>query len=62
MIEGLILLTELVVMLLLLRNVLRAGQTPEEEDLGLFGFRRRPDTSSAPNPVERSPKKGPPGA
>jgi len=56
--EGLILLAELALMLLLLLAVVRAGQAPDEEDLGLFGFRRRMDTARSPGHRAPSSTKG----
>jgi len=62
MIEGLFLLTELALMGLLLWAVVQAGGSPEEGDLGLFGFRRRTDPQQTHTRAGAAGTKAKPGA
>jgi hypothetical protein len=58
MIEGLLLVTELVLVLLLLLAVKRASQPGARQDLGLFAYKSDPDQNSPPPLAETRKETG----
>lgn len=53
MIDGLLMLTELGLFLLLLRAIYRAGRQKSETDLGFFAYKTYPEKEEKTKPLKR---------